>query len=293
MYEIIPVGSVPGGDGFLLVTPEKAALIDGSFAFTAPQMIETIRGILKDRPLDYVLLTHTHYDHASCSAYCRDAWESCKVVGSAYGQRVFTRPSAIATMRTLNREAAASFGVFDYPDLLDKLAVDLVVGDGSVIDMGSLTLEIIETPGHTRDTICYYSKEEQLMIAGETLGILSSDPPVVPCYLVGYQMTLDSIKKAAKFAPKHMLMPHYGGILHGKQCDCFFEDALFWAVEMKNRVLAGYAAGKDLNGLILDAKQWIYVGVYAENQPEPAFDLNAGITVRMLLRECAGVDLPA
>ncbi len=63
MYEIIPVGSVPGGDGFLLVTPEKAALIDGSFAFTAPKMINTIKGILKDRPLDYVLLTHTHYDH--------------------------------------------------------------------------------------------------------------------------------------------------------------------------------------------------------------------------------------
>ena len=292
MYELYTVGSVPGGDGFLLVTPEKAALIDGSFAFTAPKMIQTIKSILKGRPLDYVLLTHTHYDHASCSAYCRAEWADCKVVCSAYGQKVFTRPSAIATMRTLNREAAAAWGVFDYPDLLDNLSVDTVVGDGSVIDMGSLTLEIIETPGHTRDTICYYSKEEELMIVGETLGILSDNPPVVPCYLVGYQMTLDSIKKAAKFAPKHMLMPHYGGILHGEQCDRFFRDALFWAEEMKNRVLKGFADGKDLPGLIADAKAWIYVGKYAENQPEPAFALNADISVRMLLRECAGVELP-
>ena len=153
MFDIYPVGSVPGGDGFLLVTPEKSALIDGSFAFTAPKMIQTIKGILKGRPLDYVLLTHTHYDHASCSAYCRAEWAECKVVGSAYGQRVFTRPSAIATMRTLNREAAAAWGVTDYPDMLDNLAVDIVVGDGSVIDMGSLTLEVIETPGDRKSVV--------------------------------------------------------------------------------------------------------------------------------------------
>jgi glyoxylase-like metal-dependent hydrolase (beta-lactamase superfamily II) len=291
MYEIIPVGKVPGGDGFLIVTAQKAALVDGSFAFTAPDVIAQVKKHLSGRALDFVLLTHTHYDHASLSAYAKAEWPQLKVVGSAYGQRVFSRPSAIAVMRELNREAAASFGVFDYPDLLNNLSVDVAVGDGDAVELGDLKLLCVETPGHTRDTVCYFSPSDGFLVAGETLGIPSDEPAVVPCYLVGYRMTLDSIKKAKALEPSRMLMPHYGGILEGERCAKFFDDALHFAQVYKDRVVGAHKAGKNLDEIIAELKAWIYHGTYAKYQPEPAFDLNAGITVRMLLRECEGVEI--
>ena len=52
--KVVNVGCVPGGEAFLLITEEKAAVIDAGFAFTAKPMVKKIKAELGDRPLDYV-----------------------------------------------------------------------------------------------------------------------------------------------------------------------------------------------------------------------------------------------
>ena len=61
MYTITNVGGTPGGEAFLLVTEEKAALIDSGFACSAGRMVANIKDILQDRPLDYAV-SYTHLD---------------------------------------------------------------------------------------------------------------------------------------------------------------------------------------------------------------------------------------
>ena len=61
MYTITNVGGTPGGEAFLLVTEEKAALIDSGFACSAGRMVANIKDILQDRPLDYAV-SYTHLE---------------------------------------------------------------------------------------------------------------------------------------------------------------------------------------------------------------------------------------
>ena len=44
---------------------------------------------------------------------------------------------------------------------------DLPVGDGDVLEMGGLSLKVIHTPGHTRDSICILV--EDILLTGDTL----------------------------------------------------------------------------------------------------------------------------
>ena len=83
MVEFINVGGRPGGDAFLLLTEGHAALVDSGYAFCAGEMVEKIRQNLGERRLDYILLTHSHYDHASGSPNAAEAFPEARVVASA------------------------------------------------------------------------------------------------------------------------------------------------------------------------------------------------------------------
>ena len=44
--KVVNVGCVPGGEAFLLITEEKAAIFDAGFAFTAKPMVKKIKAEL-------------------------------------------------------------------------------------------------------------------------------------------------------------------------------------------------------------------------------------------------------
>ena len=290
MFEIIPVAAAPGGDAYLLVTSGKTALIDSGYAFCASQLIENIKSHLGDRPLDYVFLTHTHYDHASGSAYCRHEWPNLQVVGSAYAKKVFSRPSAIRTMREMNDAASLRWGTGSYDDKLDDLDVDLVVSDGDIIDMGVFTFTVYEAPGHTRDSIAYYSPQADLFISCETLGTIPFGQKVMPCFLVGYQICIDAIERLRPLAPKYMVLPHYG-LISGEWAENYFDDALACHEETKERILEGYKAGKNKEELMAILKDMFYKDRLAAGQPVEAFMLNPSYTVPMIIKECLGEEI--
>ncbi|MEA5004159.1 MAG: MBL fold metallo-hydrolase [Christensenella sp.] len=284
MYEVVNVGAQPGGEAFLLVTPERTALVDAGFAHSAGRMIENIKKALGDRPLDYVLLTHSHYDHASGSIYCKREWRDVQVVGSVHAAAVFQKDSARRLIREMNENAAMLAGVAEYEDITDGLTVDTVVGEGDVIDLGSLKLRVIETPGHTRCCISFFSEEEKLLIACETLGVPAGDGVVMPCYMTGYQATMDSVMKMAAVKPRAILVPHYG-LWQGEKCYEFIGDAIFWNAETMRLMWSEYAAGKteeELKGLF---RERFYTEQMARLQPEKAFLLNADYTIPLLLKE--------
>jgi len=62
----------------------------------------------------------------------------------------------------------------NFPHLLGMPAPDqnfstTPVSDGQVLDFGELKFKVIETPGHTEGSVCYYSEELELVFSGDTL----------------------------------------------------------------------------------------------------------------------------
>ena len=296
MYTVTPVGGAPGGEAFLITTPEKTALVDSGFAFSAPQTAANIERALGRRPLDMILLTHTHYDHASGSVCVKERWPGAEIVAGTYAARVFKRPGARETIRKMNRAAAAERGIsWDDPAMPEKLRVDREVREGDVIDMGSVKFTVFETPGHTKCSICFYSEEERLLLSNETLGILVPEKDIVyPSFLVSYVDSIASLRKVMTHPVEHILFPHVG-LLEGQVIRGFFPQALFWFEKTKDAVCGAYLTGARGDDLIAVMERMFYDENALLLYPRAAFLLNASYMVPMLIRECLGIesfDLP-
>ena len=99
-----------GDSAFLIDDGKTAILYDTGFGFTGYAVAEEIKGILGDRRLDYIFLTHSHYDHALGSAYILRRYNDAKVVAGRYAADIFQRAGAKRVMEELDRKCAAANG---------------------------------------------------------------------------------------------------------------------------------------------------------------------------------------
>ncbi len=286
MYSIENVASVPGGEAFLLINETGTALIDTGFAFSAQAMVKNIENRLGGRALDAILLTHSHYDHASGAPYCRERWPELKVYAAAYAKKVFEKPGAIKTIDEMNENAALVFRQPDYRKSSAELSVDVPLSEGDKFSVGSMEFTVIETPGHTRDCLSFFCEKESLVIASETLGYPLLPDMVVPTYLVSYAQSLESVEKIRRLGAEKMLVSHMG--LVGRDFIAeYLEKSEIWMKKTRDMIVDGYKRGLDEAGLQALLKEKFYQGEILTVQPEKAFDLNAYYTVKMLVHECA------
>ena len=87
--KITDVRVVPGDSAFLLDDGRTAILYDTGFGFTGYGVAENVRRVLGKRKLDYIFLTHSHYDHALGSAYVAKRYPDVKVVAGEYARTIF------------------------------------------------------------------------------------------------------------------------------------------------------------------------------------------------------------
>jgi glyoxylase-like metal-dependent hydrolase (beta-lactamase superfamily II) len=282
---IINVGEAPGGDGFLIITEGKTALLEAGFSFCANEMIENIKAELKGRPLDYVLLTHSHYDHASGCAYIKRAFKDVKIVSSAYCAKILAKPSAVEVMREMNLSAAGFFGYESFEDRLEPIEVDITLSDGETLDLGGLTVVALEAPGHTKCCLSYWIPEKKLLLSCETLGCLTGRGQAAPCYLVGYDISISYIKRIMELKPDYLHVPHYG-VLAGEEAESFIQAALDAAIALKDLIVSDHKKGMTYDEILAHYKQVFYNEELRGIQPQRAFDLNASYMIPMIIRDC-------
>jgi len=101
-----------------------------------------------------ILLTHAHFDH---------------VYGVAELQRRYSIPvymsAADGGWAHYNSAFPLSFGM-PAPDMDFDFTP---VKDGQSLDLGPFHFMVIETPGHSAGSVCYYSEDNALLFSGDTL----------------------------------------------------------------------------------------------------------------------------
>lgn len=273
-----------GDSAFLIDDGKTAVLYDTGFGFTGFKVAENIKEILGERKLDYIFLTHSHYDHALGSAYILRYYPDAKVVAGRYAAEIFRRDGAKRVMRELDAKFAAKCGAADYEFLGDELRVDIPVDDGDVIMAGDMSFEVIDLPGHTRCSVGYYCREEGLLLSTETLGVYDGGTIIAPSYLVSYKMALESIERVSKLEIKKLLAPHYG-ILSEKQTRFFLENMKSAAENAAAIMIEGIRAGKTTEELTEDFKRRYCSGHIRAIYPDDAVNLNTSIMLELVRKE--------
>jgi glyoxylase-like metal-dependent hydrolase (beta-lactamase superfamily II) len=287
MMENIKITDVrvhPGDSAFLIDDGNVAILYDSGFAFTGYAVAEKIKNILGNRSLDYIFLTHSHYDHAAGSPYVLRTFPDAEVVAGEYAAKIFAKNTAKDVMRELDGKIAKRSQVFEYEDLIDELRVDIQVSDGDVIKAKDLEFEVLYLPGHTRCSVGFYCRKSKLLLACETVGVYNGQDDVVPSYLVGYDMTISSIERVRKLDAENILVPHFG-LLSGKDARFYLERAYDSAINTAKEITDMIKSGKSDEAIADFFENRFYHGYIKDIYPPDAMKLNTKIMIGLLKRE--------
>lgn len=273
-----------GDSSFLIDNGNTSILYDTGFGFTGYSVADNIKAVLGERKLDYIFLTHSHYDHALGSAYILRRYPDAKVVAGRYAADIFQRDGAKRTMKKLDAEFAAECGVTDYEFLGDELRVDIPCDDGDIINTGDMQFEVLNLPGHTKCSVGFYCKEKQLLLSSETIGVYDGEKTIVPSYLVSYADTIKSIERVKNMDIKTILAPHYG-ILNDEQTVFFLENMENSVVTTTNDIIESIKLGKSDYEIISEFKAKFWHGYIKEIYPVEAVNLNTSIMIKLIRNE--------
>ena len=151
IHEILPVGplqcncSVIGDES----THEGLVIDPGD-------NIEDVVSIVRKHNLQIkqIVITHAHIDHVGGAMQLR----------AATGAPILLNQNDYALLKMLDAQAAW-IGVAPP----GKVEIDHSVAQADSIKTGSLSADVIHTPGHTEGSICLYFPAEKKLIAGDTL----------------------------------------------------------------------------------------------------------------------------
>lgn len=274
----------PGDSAFLVDDGKTAILYDSGFGFTGAALADRIKNELGTRPLDYIFLTHSHYDHVYGSAYVLEKYPNACVAAGEYAAKIFKKPGARATMRDLDTKMAKSCGITVYPDLLDRLRVDIPVTDGQEIGAGDMSFVCLHLPGHTKCSFGFFERNTGLLLACETLGSYNGEGDVVPGCLVGCRMCHDAIKRVGSMPVSRILSPHYG-MIEGEDVGMFLRRAEECLQETVDNTAAILRRGGSKEEAARAFKDRFYHGYIPTVYPPDAMNLNTGIMIDLIQRE--------
>ena len=148
IYNLFP-GSF-GSNCYLLISGNQAAVVDPSA--DADVILQKIAE--KGATLQYILLTHGHFDHICSLDTLRE-----KTGVSAY----IHKEDADMPSDSLKN----AFSIFFGQERAYR-APEKTLNDGDVLTLGNESIRVIHTPGHTEGSVCYLCSDK-LLLTGDTL----------------------------------------------------------------------------------------------------------------------------
>lgn len=287
MVQIENIGYGQEGNCFFIDT-EKPALIDAGMAYFAEEQAERIRRRLDGRELEFIFLTHTHYDHAGGLPCIKKAFPHAVVVGSSKAARVLERQGARRVIRELGEEARLQYAQAGSPSLSydeDLFHVELEAGDGDQISLGNENILILETKGHTNCSISFFLKRSRILIAAESAGFYLGGGKISAPVLTGFSDCLESVEKCRAVNPQKLASCHFGVV--DIPAELYFELVEKDICETRDYLLDGLKAGvpeEELRESYVE-RFWRERPYLAKIQPEEAFRVNAQATIHLVKKE--------
>ncbi|MBP2638909.1 MAG: beta-lactamase domain protein [Firmicutes bacterium] len=284
MDNIVEVTGGPGGSAFLVMGREKTALLDCGMAYCAPKLFENLSKVLKNRMLDYLFISHSHYDHIGAIPYIKTKWPNAKLLGAEHARKILTRPTALATIRTLGREAANCYGADDIDDYEDKLLqVDECIGDGDTFELGGVSIDVVRTTGHTQCSLSFLINKNTLF-ASESTGCMSRSGKIYPAFITSSAEALQSIAICQQLQPAVIISPHYGFVSH-IEVPAYWDNCRAAIKETRDFIIAEADCGYEEEQILLAYEQRFRDEQSRVEQPLAAFQLNTRFMIKTVLKE--------
>ena len=277
---------------FLVLGEEKSALIDAGMTYMAPKYYDEIEEVMKDGVgPTYLLFTHSHFDHIGGAPHLVNKFPNMEMCAHSYLFDILKRDKARMSISHLSKTMAERFAPGN--DLVENdfdfsiIKPGKILNDGDIIDLGGgITIEVIDTPGHTNDSLSFFIPHIKAVATGEAIGIPhGSDLYVSSEFLSSFDDYIASIKRIQKKRPEILLLGHQM-IIYKEDIDRYFDNAVKSAFELKEKIQRYIKENDmDMEAVVEAIKEEQYIPLREGKQPVEAYLLNLRAQVKLIARE--------
>jgi glyoxylase-like metal-dependent hydrolase (beta-lactamase superfamily II) len=194
---------------YLVRFGDKAALIDAGSGRNHSQLVKNVAQCLEpDAQLEYLLLTHCHFDHTG----------GAQAVRKEYGCRIVAHELDAVYLESGDDRVT---GAVRYGAHLEPFAVDIrLQGHESILTIGSGIVKAIHCPGHSPGSVVYTTDiDGQLILFGQDV-----HGPIHSELLSDEKQYLDSLGRLLELQADVLLEGHFGVIETKKDVQAFIEE---------------------------------------------------------------------
>jgi glyoxylase-like metal-dependent hydrolase (beta-lactamase superfamily II) len=208
----------------------KNLMIDAGVNRLAPRYFALIKDVLGDADrLDYLFLTHSHYDHIGSAGYLKRRMPGLQIGAHERLAGLLEKPSVMDMMNRLstNHVELLKYNTENEDLTLCPFATDILLKQGDEFDLGGLTCRVYETPGHTKDSVSFYFPEIKALFPGEATGVLQGETgsEMQVEFLTSYRDYIDSLNLMSSLKPEIVCLAH-GWVLTREDAMDFLKHSL-------------------------------------------------------------------
>lgn len=271
-----------------LLQGKEYMIIEGGMSYIVPGMLKQFRERDIDRSkITRLLLLHSHFDHCGIVPFFKRMLPQLKVLGSRRSQELYRREKVVQFIRDRNREMLQLLKMEKEAAELnldvDQIAVDEVVGEGDVIDLGDgVRVKIIEMPGHSSCSIAAYVEPLRALFPSDAGGIPGEDEEIFPSGNEDYLLYQKSLEKLQPL-DLEILGAARNGVFVGKEAGEFIPRSIEAAERMRLEILQQFQGVENMEEKIIQLAKDRYERLKTKDIPwEVYIGLMRGVVKNIL-----------
>jgi glyoxylase-like metal-dependent hydrolase (beta-lactamase superfamily II) len=233
-----------------IILGEKNILVDAGPAARAPELIDTISGILKEtgdangQRIDTLLLTHSHWDHVGGAFHLQERF-GFDVLASNRTIELLSKPKVIKSIDSMNqgykslirdRSNTRFSGLKQMRPLAAKTSIRL--------DSQS-ELNVFEVPGHTKCSMAFFLTPGNILFPGDATGLREPDGTIRPLFFSSFSEYIKSIRALNKLGPDVLALPHNRPLKGKDRVRAYLDASLLKTEEVREAIMEFLDQGLD------------------------------------------------
>ena len=250
---------------YLLEGKQESMIISGGMSYIVPDLLQQMTDFnIDEGRITKLLILHSHFDHIGIVPFIKRRLSQTEVYASERAWEILKMEKAIRTINEFSRTVARRMRMEEVYSIYDLEWRDDITGkvvhDGDRIDLGGVTVSVLEIPGHSSCSIAAYVPEWKALFPTDGGGIPFQET-IITSGNSNYTRYQESLEKLKDLEVDYYCADHYG-YMTGEEARQFVPKTIEMAKKHRAEIEEAYRSTGDVD----EAAKAMVNSFYDENR---------------------------
>jgi len=238
---------------YLLAGRECSMIINGGLSCIVPDVLRQFDSFgIDEQRIKKILILHAHFDHVGLVPFFKRRNPNLQIYASQRAWEILSMPHAVNTINrfsTLTAERLNSCAALEGYDMEWRNDISgKSLDEGDSIDLGSMKVSILETPGHSSCSLSAYVPAMNALFPSDSGGIPFKNI-IVASGNSKYTLFQRSLEKLSLLDSAYYCADHYGYVT-GTEAQSFVERSIDAAQSFRRRIESVYRKSRSIGATV-------------------------------------------